>query len=66
MRIITAIATNTENTYFSIIIITAKNINTRRTRILVIVKSKNEKIKKKKKKKKNYGNKTTNGDSNML
>ena len=62
MRIIIAIATNTENTYFHIMKITAKILIKTRTRILIIVKSKTEKIKKKK----NYGNNTTNGDNNML
>ena len=57
-----AIATNTENTYFHIMKITAKVLIKTRTRILIIVRSKTEKIKKKK----NYGNKTTNGDYNML
>ena len=64
MRIIIAIATNTENTYFHIMKITAKILIKTRTRILIIVKSKTEKIKKKKKK--NDGNNTTNGDKNML
>ena len=64
MRIIITIATNTENTYFHIMKITAKILIKTKTRILIIVRSKTEKIKKKKKK--NDGNNTTNGDKNML